>query len=154
MILGVLRFASDKDSTLSLVAVDGRFVCFGLEDEYRTVKVPGETRIPAGTYKAKLRQYGGMNARYAGRFPDMHRGMIEIADVPGFTDILIHVGNREKDTDGCLLVGMQANATPGDMSVPASVTAYRRLYPMIVEAASRGELSVVIKDEDVSHEHL
>lgn len=35
MIITVDRFNSDSDATLSKVSVDGRFVCFGLEDEYR-----------------------------------------------------------------------------------------------------------------------
>ncbi len=35
------RFTSDSESTISRILVDGRFVCFGLEDEYRTSKVPG-----------------------------------------------------------------------------------------------------------------
>ena len=50
------RFVSDDDSTISRVNVDGQFVCFGLEDEYRADKVPGETRIPAGTYRVTLRK--------------------------------------------------------------------------------------------------
>ena len=42
----------------------GDFTCETLEDEYREVKVEGETRIPAGTYEIKLRTEGRMNERY------------------------------------------------------------------------------------------
>jgi len=41
--------------------VDGQFVCFGLEDEYREDKVAGETRIPSGTYQVALRKEGGFH---------------------------------------------------------------------------------------------
>ena len=37
-------------------------------------KVYGETRIPAGTYKLKLRTEGGYHQKYSKRFPDIHRG--------------------------------------------------------------------------------
>lgn len=147
MLITVERFASDTETTISLIKLDGEFVCFGLEDEYREVKVKHETRIPAGRYVVKLRRYGGFHARYSGKFADIHEGMLEIADVPGFTDILIHVGNRERDTSGCLLVGMGATARPGDMSIASSVEAYRRLYPMVVGAAARGELEIEIIDQ-------
>ena len=106
----VARITSDDDATVSTINVDQRFVCFGLEDEYRADKVAGETRIPAGQYSVSLRTHGGFHDRYSERFADIHRGMLEVADVPGFSDILIHVGNTDEDTSGCLLVGMGAYA--------------------------------------------
>jgi len=75
------RFISDDDSTVSKVSVEGKFVCFGLEDEYREEKVVGETRIPAGTYKIKLRTEGGHHEKYKKRFPDIHRGMLHLQEV-------------------------------------------------------------------------
>ena len=51
MLITVDRFKSDDDATLSKVDIDGQFVCFGLEDEYREDKVANETRIPAGRYR-------------------------------------------------------------------------------------------------------
>ena len=101
------RFVADDDTTVSRVSVDGRFVCFGLEDEFREEKLASETRIPAGTYDVRLRTEGGHDARYAQRFSDIHKGMLHVRDVPNFTWILIHCGNTDEDTDGCLLVGSQ-----------------------------------------------
>ncbi len=128
--------------------VNGRFVCFGLEDEYREQKVVGETRIPAGTYGVTLRTEGRFHQRYARRFPEFHRGMLHIRNVPNFKWILIHCGNTDEDTKGCLLVGSQAITEPGDMMVTASRVAYRRFYPMVVDAAERGELSITLVDND------
>jgi len=149
MLISVDRLTGDQDSTVSRVMVDGVFVCFGLEDQYRDgPKVPGETRIPAGRYKIKVRQYGGFHDRYADRFPEMHRGMLEVADVPGFTDILIHCGNTHKHTAGCYLPGTGVETAPGRMSVQNSETAYRKLYPMVIEAAYRGDLFIEYADND------
>ena len=105
MKITVNRIYSTEDATLSLVGVDGQFFCFGLEDEYREEKVPKETRIPAGTYPVRLRTEGGLHGRYRRRFSDIHQGMLHVQDVPGFEYILIHVGNTDEDTAGCLLVG-------------------------------------------------
>lgn len=142
------RFISDDDSTVSRVMVDGKFVCFGLEDEYREEKTSGETRIPAGTYQVTLRKEGGHHARYQKKFPNMHRGMLHVRDVPNFTWILIHIGNTDKDTDGCLLVGSQAITDPGDMKVTSSTAAYARFYPMVVDAAENETLSITYVDND------
>ncbi len=142
------RFTSDSDSTVSLVSVDGKFVCFGLEDEYREEKISAETRIPAGTYQIKLRTVGGFHQRYQKKFPGTHLGMLHVQNVPGFKYILIHVGNTDDDTAGCLLVGEQAVSTPEDMRVNASRTAYRNLYQKVIEAAVNGDLEITYQDSD------
>lgn len=139
----VLRFSSNTDSTLGMLfdVTDGRkFLCFTLEDEYRENKVKGETRIPAGTYKLGLRTQGGFHNRYSARFRNIHKGMIEVLDVPNFTYILWHVGNDDDDTDGCLLLGdtlHQNVSTPG--FVGDSVKAYKRVYPQIAQALHNGQ---------------
>lgn len=142
------RFISDTDTTLSLISVDYKFICFGLEDEYREVKVPSETRIPAGIYPIKLRTIGGFDARYKRKFPDFHRGMLHLQDVPGFDYILIHVGNTDANTAGCILTGMGATAMQDDMSIQSSVKAYKALYAAVVDAAAANDLVIEIIDND------
>ena len=148
MEITVDRFISDDDTTISRVSVDGRFVCFGLEDEFREEKVASETRISEGTYQIELRTEGGHHNRYNNRFDDIHKGMLHIQDVPNFTFILIHCGNTDEDTDGCLLVGSQALTEPGEMRVTQSTAAYRRFYPMVVDAAAAGDLTIRFEDND------
>ena len=148
MKIDVDRFISDEDTTISRVMVDDQFVCFGLEDEYREDKIAGETRMPAGTYQVTLRTEGGFNQRYSQRFSDIHRGMLHIRDVPNFEFILIHCGNTDKDTKGCLLVGSQANTEHGNMSVISSTIAYRKFYPIVVNAAENEDLSITFADND------
>lgn len=148
MLITVNRIISDDDTTVSTVAVDGRFICFGLEDEFREEKLVSETRIPAGRYKVGVRETGGFHTRYKKKFPDTHRGMLHVLDVPGFEFILIHIGNTDADTAGCLLVGTGAVARPGDMSIQSSTEAYRRLYPMVIGSAQAGELEIEYLDSD------
>lgn len=148
MIITVDRFQSDADATISKVDVDGRFVCFGLEDEYRADKIAGETRIPAGRYGVGVRAEGGFHARYAERFADMHRGMLHVRDVPGFDFILIHVGNTDEDTAGCLLVGLNAVVDDDELRLSSSKLAYQKLYPMVIGAAEQGALEIDYIDND------
>lgn len=138
MHIEVQRFASRRDFTKGLLFVDGEFECFTLEDEFRTNKVYGETRIPDGTYKCELRTEGGHHQRYTKKFgKHFHKGMIHILDVPNFKWILIHIGNTDRDTAGCLLVGSKLDKDNGVMS--ESTRAYLDLYPQVRDAFIRGE---------------
>lgn len=134
----VQRFSGGVDDTLGLLAkchdVQNAFMCFTLEDEHRTKKVFGETRIPDGVYELKLRTHGGFHERYLEKF-DFHIGMIEICDVPNFTDVLIHIGNTDDDTAGCLLVGDSAtqNVTREGF-IGNSSNAYKRIYQDIIRS--------------------
>jgi len=139
MKLDVLRFSSEQDSTSGLlfdVTGKRKFLCYTLEDEYRTKKVMQETRIPAGTYEIKYRKEGGHHKRYTKRYPDIHRGMLHVTNVPNFKWILIHVGNTDEHTAGCLLVGdsQENNILMKDGFIGKSVQAYKRIYPLIVKA--------------------
>ena len=147
MNLVVDRFTSDRESTISLVSVDGQFICFGLEDEHRTKKVFSETRIPAGVYEIRVRTWGGFHQRYSERLP-YHQGMLEICKVPDFADILIHIGNNEKDTAGCLLVGMGCYSAEGNMSLQASTVAYELVYKKVIDAALDARLRISIINND------
>ena len=133
---------------------EGRKVlCFTLEDERREIKVPGETCIPAGEYQLTLRTEGRHHQRYKDRYGENHKGMLWVRDVPDFTFILIHVGNKDDDTDGCLLLGDNAmqNLTE-DGSITASRSAYQRVYPPIAAAIERGEdVSIHYVDYDSGH---
>jgi len=141
------RIKSDNDASLSLVCIDGKFECFGLEDEYRENKVAGETRIPAGVYQVNLRKIGGFHQRYMKKFSQLHAGMLHVEDVPGFEYILIHIGNTDADTAGCLLLGKNANTT-GELSVGNSTGAYRDFYQKVVNAANDGNLLIEYRDLD------
>ena len=138
MDLTLERFFSDGEATIGLLFLGGVFQCFVLEDEHRTTKVKGETRIPAGDYHIGLRNQGGMTKRYAQRYPKDHKGMLWLLDVPNFKWIYIHIGNKDDDTEGCLLVGDQCVSVPSEMRVLSSRPAYERLYAAVVKDAEAG----------------
>ena len=140
MDLTLERFGFGLDSTLGIFLVDGLHECFGLEDERRLVKVPGETCIPTGRYEVRLRTDGSRHEKYLTRFPRIHVGVLELMDVPNFTAIQIHPGNDDDDTAGCLLPGRYPVILPdGEFKVATSTEAYLRLYGKVVEAFDRGE---------------
>jgi len=146
MKITVNRFTNDGCATLSLVDVDGKFQCFGLEDEPRDVKVNGETRIPAGEYKIGIRDTGGFHGRYSKKFPNIHKGMLQVLNVPNFEYILIHVGNTDDDTAGCLLLGSDA-LTSGNR-IGRSVYAYNDFYKKVINEAIEGNVTIEYIDND------
>ena len=155
----VLRVSSGKDATSGLlfeVSQNKRtFLAYTLEDEQRDVKVWGETRIPAGTYKLKLREEGGFHNRYLNKYGNtFHKGMIHVQDVPGFEFILWHTGNTDEHTAGCLILGntQTNNRIAKDGFVGSSVDAYKFVYPRVAAAIEAGldvEVEYIDFDGDV-----
>jgi hypothetical protein len=151
----VKRFADNGDTTLGVLYVDGIFQCFTVEDEERATKVKGETRVPNGVYKIGLRKEGGYHTKYKSRYADMHKGMLCIYNTAGwkivtdkmsFQYILIHTGNTDEHTMGCLLVN---DAVSGKtFTGSSSRDAYVDLYPIIASAIERGE-EVTIEYVDI-----
>ena len=152
MRLELYRYSSQKDSTLGILfLVDDEtnkkdFLCYTLEDEKRAIKVYGETRIPEGTYQIKYRKEGGYNNKYTKRFPNIHRGMLHITDVPNFEYILIHCGNDTSHTHGCLLVGdVISQNISKEPFLGQSSNCYKRIYPIIADILdSQKQLSIKI----------
>ena len=141
MELTVLRYNSESDYTDGLLFIDDKFECYTLEDEYRSVKVFGKTRIPDGKYKLELRTVGGFHNRYLKRYGNkFHKGMLWVTDVPSFKYILIHIGNDDDDTAGCLLVGSTANKDRG--FIGASGKAYLDLYPEVRDAILKEDVYI------------
>ncbi|MEL6593545.1 MAG: DUF5675 family protein [Bacteroidota bacterium] len=154
MLIDVVRYSSGTHDTLGKMYINGEEVAYTLEDEFREVKVRKETRIPAGTYNVTLRTVGGKHAAYWHKFPEMHKGMLWIRDIPNFEYVLIHIGNHDAHTDGCILVGLQPdpakeNQTDQKRSIWSSTAAYKKVYPTIADHLAAGK-RVVIRVTDPS----
>ena len=152
MKLDVIRTQFGKDATNGMLFLDGIFECFTLEDEVRLdKKVMSETAIPLGEYEIKLRTEGGFHSKYTARYGDMHKGMLWLQDVPDFKWILIHVGNTDESTAGCLLLGeTQQDLDKGkDGFIGGSGDAYKKMYPKVAEAILSGE-KVTIQYSNIS----
>lgn len=102
MILVLKRNFKGPDYTIGKLYIDGHYFCDTLEDTVRPsgTKIAGRTAIPAGEYEV-VKSYS----------PRFKKILPEILDVPGFTGVRIHAGNTAKDTDGCILLGL--NKTKG-----------------------------------------
>ena len=145
MELKLVRTWSNDNETLGIMSVDNTEICFILEDQHQVTKVYGETRIPTGKYLIRLRDYNSsMHEKYRGRFPDFHRGMLEIKGVPDFTNVYIHIGNDDNDTLGCLLTGRKAIIKNGKITLENSTDAYKELYKKVVDAAKNNNLTLQI----------
>ena len=106
MKIEVKRIAKKSTYTIGRMYIDGKYFCDTLEDKDRlltqntplstimSVKMPGSTAIPTGTYKVIVNMS-----------PKFKRNLPRLLNVPGFEGILIHRGNTDKDSAGCILVG-------------------------------------------------
>ena len=141
MKLQVVRTQFGTDATNGLLFIDGLFECYTLEDQYQAVKVMHETCIPEGTYDIKFRKTGGFHAKYTERYKNAHYGMLHIQDVPNFTYILIHTGNTDEHTSGCLIVGetQQDLEISKDGFIGSSTTAYKKMYAKVAGQLLQGK---------------
>lgn len=69
--------------------------------------------IPAGTYRC-----------VRGRFNRGGYASFVVQDVPGRSNIVFHIGNRERDTLGCPLIGERLGVLDGELAVLASQRAF------------------------------
>lgn len=144
MKIRVERVKNNGNTTIGNLYIDDIFQCNTLEDEPRDTKIYGETRIPAGKYTIAFRTVGGFHEKYKERFPEFHVGMLHITNVPGFEYILIHIGNTDRDTAGCLLVGK----ADGWKLINSTAT-YKELYKKVAAALLSGEkVEIEYVDQD------
>lgn len=143
----ILRYSSNQNDTLGLLFLDGKFQHYTLEDEPRERKVMHKTRIQAGTYKIGLRLFGGHHVIYSklAATRSIHKGMIQLFDVPNFKDILYHIGNTHLDTSGCILPGdtVTNNLIKTSAKLGESTNAYVRTYPKLVEYIEKSKNPII-----------
>lgn len=136
MKLELKRIARKGTYTIGKLFVDGKYFCDTLEDTDRHLKqsdslalikskkVPGQTAIPTGSYKVIVN-----------RSPKFRRNLPRLLNVPGFEGILIHRGNSDKDSAGCVLVG--ENKVVGKV---INSTGYEhKLVDILTTVQNRGE---------------
>ena len=71
--------------------------------------------------------------------------MLHVDDVPNFEYILLHIGNTDENTAGCLLVGdsQNSNLIQKDGFIGSSTNAYKRIYKPIANAIHQGEKTTI-----------
>lgn len=102
------RAWSDYRATLGMIKIldHDHPPLFTLENPLRATTV--DSRIPGGDYICT--PYSGT------KFKDVYL----VKDVPNRTAILFHVGNFERDTEGCILVGLGAGMMKSEPAVMQS----------------------------------
>ena len=115
------------------------YICDTLEphaiDWSKEKKVKGKTAIPCGQYRIEYK-----------RSPKFGRRMPYLVDVPHFQGIMIHSGNFPKDTQGCILVGVNPPMKQ-DIPIPkltGSRIKFDMLNELIAQAMKNGEMVTII----------
>lgn len=150
MNLKVKRIYKGEYYTIGKLYINGQYFCDTIEDKDRkldnnmpehlieSMKVYGQTAIPTGTYiidmntespKFKNRSWA---KPYGGKLP-------RLIGVKGFEGILIHVGNTQHDSLGCILVGY--NKIKGN--VLNSTACFQQLMPILLKAHLTGEVITI-----------
>lgn len=147
MRLTLYRKYKKQGYTIGKLSVDDVYFCDTLEDtdrglkdsmpleQIRRIKKPNMTAIPTGTYEITLDIY---SPRFGTRdfYKETCNGKVpRLLNVKGFDGILLHAGNTNYDTSGCILVGN--NTQVG--KVLNSQDTFRKLYAKLKEAHDRGE---------------
>lgn len=153
MRLTVNRRYKGEKYTIGSLSIDGAYFCDTLEDpdrgltsdmsveEILKLKVKGDTCIPVGTYLVTLNVVSNKYSNFT-KYPwaKIAEGKIpRVLNVKGFDGILIHVGNKAEDTEGCLLVG--ENKVKGQ--VINSQKTWTKLYNILKEAIDNNELITI-----------
>lgn len=154
MELVVDRKWKKQDYTISNLTIDGKWFCNILEDtdrglddsmsiaEIKKLKKSTITAIPRGTYEVTLDVFSPRFCTKTFYKQVCNSKLPRLLNVKGFEGILIHAGNTDKDSAGCLLVGM--NLERG--KVLKSQETFRKLYKMLSEAKLKGEyIHITIK---------
>lgn len=143
------RLFRNLEETIGIFSTEGRIICQSLEDEKRTIKIFGETRIPAETYEIKFRTEGRLHRKYLKMYPTMHMGMLWIQDINNFTYCYIHQGLNDEHTGGCPLVATDSHInTKNRYTLVHSAVAYKILYPLMATRLIKGDKVLLnIRDE-------
>ena len=130
MELSLVRKWFSPESTIGELSVDSSFRGFTLE----LPKVDGKpgSCIPTGRFQVIITFS-----------PKFQRDMPLLLGIPDRSNIRIHWGNEEKDTEGCILVGH----IRGEDFVGKSRLAFDEVYPMIEGPARAGDCWITVSEE-------
>lgn len=120
MKLTIKRIITRNSYTLGKLYVDGVYFCDTLEDrdigltqnmsveQIKSIKVPGETAIPKGTYRVTLDVVSPKFSKYPFYMQTCEGKLPRLIDVKGYEGVLIHVADgpkRDSLLQGCIGIG-------------------------------------------------
>lgn len=153
--LNLLRYSDDGKATLSLLFYNQKFFCYALEDTFHPVKIPGETRIPAGNYSLNFNSTTTpLTQKYRSQYP-WFTHHLELKNVPNYSSVYLHVGNYHQDTEGCILIADGIGANNTEAMVTQSRQAFQRLYLQLkAELDQEIPVRIIVRDESWFTQHL
>lgn len=134
------RIAKRENYTIGRLYIDGKYFSDTLEDtdrglsssisleQIKKIKIKGQTAIPTGTYNVDMNTVSPRFCNcswakpYGGKVP-------RLQNVPGYEGVLIHPGNTDKNTSGCVLVGK--NTVKGQ--VTSSQDTFKKLMGVLIK---------------------
>lgn len=128
--------ANGEDFTLGKLFANGLFLCNTCEDADRFLekggkKLDGITAIPRGVYD--------VGVTFSNRF---QKPLPQLFDVPGYSGVRIHGGNKAEDSQGCILVGQVRTNT----GIAKCAESLQRIISMIEDCDdSGGKATIEIK---------
>lgn len=120
MKLTIKRTITRSSYTLGKLYIDGVYFCDTLEDrdrgltqnmsveQIKSIKVPGETAIPKGTYRVTLDVVSPKFSKYPFYIQTCGGKLPRLIDVKGYEGVLIHVADgpkRDSLLQGCIGIG-------------------------------------------------
>lgn len=153
MNIKIKRVAKKPTYTIGKLYINDEYFCDTIEDKDRGLsksmsiedikkkKVYAETAIPTGSYEVTTNI---VSPKYSKKptYMKMCGGRVpRILDVPGFDGVLIHTGNTQKDSMGCIIVGM--NKVVG--KVVNSIETFKKLFPIIDAACKKEKVTLTIE---------
>ena len=96
---------------------NGNQICVTLEHAYDDGNGGWVAKIPDGTYTCQRGQH--QLASMSHPFETF-----EVTNVPGHSNILIHMGNFDKDSEGCILVGHAIAGSGSSEMITSSVATF------------------------------
>lgn len=147
MKLELKRRYKGEEYTIGSLLVDGKYFCDVIEDadrglssdmplnKLKRMKQYGITAIPYGKYKIDMNT---VSSKFGSRtWARKYNGIVpRLLAVPCFSGVLIHVGNSERDSLGCLICG--ENKVKGQV-INSTATFYKLMDNYLIPARQRGE---------------
>ncbi|WP_320008367.1 DUF5675 family protein [Maridesulfovibrio sp.] len=126
----LVRIESGREATLGVFLVDGKVICWSLEEPWRENRA-GVSCIPQGRYPLKL-EFS----------PSKGRKLWTIKDVPNRSYVRIHAGNTVDDTEGCPLTGSRPGYLKGKRAVLGSRDGFKEFMAAMAGSDS-AEIDIV-----------
>ena len=140
-----------SDYTIGILLIDNKKFCEVIEDKDRglkdsmtteqikLIKKPNMTAIPTGTYDVTLDVFSSKFGNIPFYKKVCNGKLPRLLNVKGFEGILIHCGNTQLDTSGCLIVG--ENKVKGKV-INSKIT-FEKLYNILKNSKAKITIKII-----------